>query len=69
MQTFTELVGGTGRLRQPVRLLPADRRDITVRASARELEEAQEAALDDLAGKLLGAMAAQFPWVPPDFMP
>lgn len=69
METFTQQVGGTGRLRRQVRLLPAQPRDVTVHTSARELEVVQEAALDDLAGKLLGAMAAQFPWVPPDFLP
>lgn len=69
MEVFTQQVGGTGRLRQQVRLLPTDRHDITISASAPQIEAAREAALDDLVGKLLASMAAQFPWVPPDFLP
>ncbi|MBI2505583.1 MAG: hypothetical protein HYW07_20415 [Candidatus Latescibacteria bacterium] len=69
METFTQQVGGQARVRQQVRLLPADQRDITVSASSGELEAIQEAALDDLAGQVLASMAAQFPWIPPDFLP
>lgn len=69
METFTQQVGGQGLVRDQVRLLPADKRDITVSASSRQLEAAQEAALDDLAGQVLASMAAKFPWVPPDFLP
>lgn len=69
METFTQQAGGQGRVREQLRLAPTDKRDITVSASARELEAAQEAALDDLAGQVLAAMAAKFQWVPPDFLP
>jgi hypothetical protein len=69
METFTQQVGGQGRVKDQVRLLPADKRDITVAASSRQLEAAQEEALDDLAGQVLASMAAKFPWVPPDFLP
>lgn len=69
METFTQQVGGQGRVRDQVRLAPTDKRDITVSASARQLEAAQESALDDLAGQVLASMAAKFPWIPPDFLP
>lgn len=69
MQAFSQETSGSSRLRKGVRLLPVDRRDITVGASAGELQVAQEAALDNLVGNVLAAMAAQFAWVPPDFLP
>jgi hypothetical protein len=69
VETFTQQVGGQGVVRDQVRLLPADKRDITVAATARQLEEAQEAALDDLAGQVLASMAARFPWIPAEFLP
>jgi hypothetical protein len=69
MQAFSQETSGSSRLRKGIRLLPADRRDITVGASAGELQVAQEAALDNLVGNVLAAMAAQFAWVPPDFLP
>ncbi len=69
METFAQQAGGQGRVGEQVRLIPAEKRDITVSASARELEAAQEAALDDLAGKVLATLAAKFQWIPPDFLP
>lgn len=69
METFTQQAGGQARVRDRVRLLPSDAHDITIGASSRELEAAQEAALDDLAGHVLATMAAKFQWIPPDFLP
>lgn len=67
MEAFTEEVVGRGLLRKRVRLLPADRQDITVSRSAMDLARVHESALDDLAGKLLASMARNFSWIPPDF--
>ena len=69
MQAFLDEVAGHSRLMKRVQLLPPDSRDITTSASARELHEAQDRALHDLAGKMLASMAAQFSWVPPNFLP
>ncbi len=69
IETFTQQVGGQGRVRDQVRLLPTDKHDITVSASSREVEAAQEEALDDLAARVLTSMAAKFTWMPPDFLP
>ena len=69
MQAHNQEVMGTGKMRKGVRLLSGDRRDITSSASAVELQGVQERALDDLVGNMLAAMAGQFSWVPPDFLP
>jgi hypothetical protein len=69
METFTETVTGTSQVRKRVRLLPADQHDITVHRTAQELVQAQEKALDSLAGKMLASMAARFTWIPPDLAP
>ena len=69
MQAHNQEVVGTGRMRKGVQLLSGDRRDITASASAIELRGIQEDALDDLVGNMLAAMAGQFTWVPPDFLP
>jgi hypothetical protein len=69
MQAHNQEVKGTGKMRKGVRLLSGDRRDITASASAVELQEVQEKALDDLVDNMLAAMAGQFSWVPPDFLP
>ena len=68
MESLMEEVSGQGVLRKRLRLLPADRRDITVGRLAGELEAVHDAALDDLVGNMLASLAAQFSWVPPDFM-
>lgn len=67
MQAFTEEIVGKGMLRKRVRLLPADRRDITVACSALDLAHLHDAALDNLAGSMLASMARTFSWIPPDF--
>jgi hypothetical protein len=67
MEAFTEQITGKGTLRKHVRLLPADRQDITVSRTAADLEGAHESALDDLVGNLLASMARTFSWIPPDF--
>ena len=67
MESLTEEISGKGLLRRRVRLLPADRRDITVARSAPDIENAHDAALDDLVGNFLASMASQFSWIPPDF--
>lgn len=67
MEHMTEEVAGRGLVRKRVRLLPADRRDITVGRSASELERAHDSALEDLVDNMLASLAAQFSWVPPDF--
>ena len=69
VQAFLDQVDGESRLRKGVRLLPSDRRDITTSASAGEMHQVQDKALDDLVGRLLASMAAQFSWMPPDFIP
>ncbi|MFT5090864.1 MAG: hypothetical protein ACI8PG_005245 [Planctomycetota bacterium] len=69
MQAFSQETSGSSRLRKGIRLLPVDRRDITASASAGELQTVQEAALDNLVDNVLAAMAMQFSWVPPDFLP
>lgn len=68
LEALTEEVSGRGVLRKRLRLLPADRRDITVGRLAGELEAVHDAALDDLVGNMLASLASQFSWVPPDFM-
>jgi hypothetical protein len=67
MEAFTEVVGGNGKLRKRVRLLPADRRDITVSRSAAEIATLHDSALEDLTSNLLASMARNFSWIPPDF--
>ena len=67
MESLTEEISGRGLIRKRVRLLSTDARDITVRRSAKELNEVQNAALSNLVGNMLASMAAQFSWVPPDF--
>ena len=67
MEAFTQEVSAAGSVRKRLRLLPADRPDITVRRSAQEIESVHEKALDNLVGKLLASMATQFSWIPPDF--
>lgn len=67
--SFLDQVDGQGWLRQPLRLLPADRRDITIGISAQALQATQERAFDDLVDKMLASMAARFTWMPPDFLP
>ena len=67
MEAYTETVTGKGTLRKRVRLLPADRHDITVSRTAAELAATHESALDDLTGSLLDSMARNFSWIPPDF--
>lgn len=69
VETFTQEAGGQARIGERPRLLPSDKRNITISASAVELEAAQEAALDDLARQVLAGMAAKFPWIPPEFLP
>ena len=69
MQGFIDQVAGQSRQLKRPRLLPPDERDITTSASARELNDAQERALEDLVDNMLASMAAQFAWVPPDFLP
>lgn len=69
VETVTQEAGGQARVRDRVRLLPADPHDITVSASALQVEAAQEAALDDLAGRVLAAMATKFQWIPTEFLP
>ncbi len=69
MQAFSQATKGSSRLRKGLRLFPTDGRDITASASAIELQMAQEAALDDLVDNMLASLAAQFSWVPPDFLP
>ena len=60
---------GAGRARKRVRLIPVDRRNVTATASARELSDIQDSALDDVAGNMLASMAERFSWTPPDFLP
>ena len=67
MEAFTQEVSADGRMRKRIRVLPADRPDITVRRSALEIAEVHEKALDKLVGNLLASMATQFSWIPPDF--
>ncbi len=67
MEAFTQQVSAVGHARKRMRLLPADRPDITVRRSAAEIESVHEKALDNLVGNLLASMATQFSWIPPDF--
>jgi hypothetical protein len=69
MQAFSQTTKGSIRLRKGVRFFPVDRRDITASASAIELQMAQAAVLDDLVDNMLASLAAQFSWVPPDFLP
>lgn len=69
VQAFLDQVDGQSRLRKRVRLLPSGKRDITASATAVELHQIQDKALDDLAGRLLASMAVQFSWMPPDFLP
>ena len=69
MQAHNQEVVGTGRMRKGVQLLSGDRRDITASASAIELRDIQEDALDDLVGNMLAALAGQFAWVPAEFLP
>ena len=66
MEAMTGEVAGRGLVRKRVRLLPADRRDITVGRTAAELERAHDSALEDLIDNMLASLAAQFSWVPPD---
>ena len=67
MEAYNQQVWGRGVIRKRPRLLPADRRDITVQRLSAEIEGVHEAALDDLVGNLLASMATQFSWVPPEF--
>ena len=67
IEAFTQQVSADGRARKRMRLLPADRPDITVRRSAAEIASVHERALDNLVGNLLASMATQFSWIPPDF--
>jgi hypothetical protein len=67
MEALSQLIEGEGRLRKRVRLLPADRRDITVARSAAEIRQVHEGALDDLVSNLLDNMSQHFSWVPPQF--
>ncbi|MFH1567670.1 MAG: hypothetical protein ABIL09_06675 [Gemmatimonadota bacterium] len=67
MELLTEEVSGQGWARQRVRLLPADRQDITVGHTAKEIEMAHDVALEDLVTNMLASLAAHFSWVPPDF--
>jgi hypothetical protein len=69
MQAHNQEVRGTSKMRKGIRLFSGDQRDLTSSASAVELQSVQEAALDDLVGNMLAAMADQFSWVPPDFLP
>jgi hypothetical protein len=69
IQVHNQEVKGIGRMRKGVRLLSGERRDISASASAVELQEVQERALDDLVGNMLAELAGQFSWVPPDFLP
>ena len=66
---YSQEVKGVGKMRRGMRLFSGDQRDITSSASAVELQSIQEAALDDLVGNMLAAMAEQFSWVPPEFIP
>ncbi|MEW6752663.1 MAG: hypothetical protein AB1505_17010 [Candidatus Latescibacterota bacterium] len=68
-ESFLNRALGHGRVPQPVRVLSADRREITASASAPQLHGAQEEALDDLVAELLATLAGHYPWVPPDFAP
>ncbi|MDP7363061.1 MAG: hypothetical protein QF768_10690 [Candidatus Latescibacteria bacterium] len=67
MEALSQLIEGEGRLRKRVRLIPADRRDITVARSAAEIQQVHEGALDDLVFNLLDNMSQHFSWVPPQF--
>ena len=67
MEALSQEIEGEGRLRKRVRLLPADRRDITVARSAAEIRQVHEGALDDLVSNLLNNMSHHFSWVPPQF--
>jgi len=67
MEALSQEIEGEGRLRKRVRLLPADRRDITVARSAAEIRQVHEGALDDLVSNLLDNMSQHFSWVPPQF--
>ena len=69
VQVYNEDVAGAGKIRKGVRLFSGDRRDITARASAVEIQGVHEAALDDLVDNMLAVMADQLSWVPPDFLP
>jgi hypothetical protein len=69
MEAFTATIAGLGRIRKGVRLLPVDRRNVTATASARELLNVQNSALEDVAGNMLASMAERFSWTPPDFLP
>ena len=69
MEAFTATIDGVGRARKRVRLIPVDRRNVTATASARELSDIQNSALDDVAGNMLASMAERFSWTPPDFLP
>ena len=66
---YSHEVKGVGKMRRGIRLFSGDQRDITSSASAVELQSIQEAALDDLVGNMLAAMAKEFSWVPPEFIP
>jgi hypothetical protein len=66
---YSQEVKGVGKMRKGMRLFSGDQRDITSSASAVELQSIQEAALDDLVDNMLAAMAEQFSWVPPEFIP
>jgi hypothetical protein len=67
LQAHIGEVQGRSRLKRRVQLLPAGERDITRNPSSRELEAAQDRAFSNLATNMLGAMAARFTWVPPEF--
>ncbi|MBT3346630.1 MAG: hypothetical protein HN712_13520 [Gemmatimonadetes bacterium] len=67
MEALSQEIEGEGHLRKRVRILPADRRDITVARSAAEIRKVHEEALDSLVSNLLDNMAQHFSWVPPQF--
>ncbi len=68
MQAYSQETAGLSRLRKGMRLLPPTRRDVTSSASAGDLQRVQEEALDNLVNNMLGSLAQQFTWVPPDFI-
>ena len=70
MEAFTATIDGVGRARKRVRLLPRrSPQHSTATASARELSDIQNSALEDVAGNMLASMAERFSWTPPDFLP
>ncbi len=67
-RTVIDQVEGSARVQQRLRLLPADRRDVTSAPTAPQLNEVETRAIDDLAAGLLADLADRFDWIPPEFL-